>query len=642
MRGKTLIRLVLPLLVVPAVVAARPAQARPASVTGEHDIGALIQQAGKAFDLAQEDAVFLFDSAREDWTADGRRIHSLHRIVYIRTGQAIRELADLRVPYDASRQSFTVTTMRTWRLSDERWIESGPTGQVETLPFALDYAPDYAHRREMMLLHDGVELPCVLETVYAIEDREPYRPGAEGLWSFARAQPAVVSRFVLGLPAGSAPTYAASADVPEPTRRRDEALGLDTFAFEMGSVEPSAYPPTPESLAQGPHIVWSTFKDWSYLGQDLHGRFTAAAELGDEVRHCLAEHLEAARTQAEKAWLVAGFVSDSTRHVDDESSWWPTPRSATRTWETAYGNRIDRAVLAGALYREAGLGASLVFRGASFGDADVRVPNLSWTDGPGIWIEGQDVQGYFDPVSAEFSTGPAALLHRAVWRPAHDQTPSVRWGKGDAPSSFAVRLELAFDAENDRWKGSGVLTATGVLCPFARMAGLEDEAQEYLESLAGAVLEGAEVNRYNAAVFDPSTITVGFEMEAPSGERDALDRLQLKLADPGALAPLLEHAAVHIHEESRGSGIVLPTALEQRLELRLDPADLEVVHLPAATRTANSAGSCVIAVEEAEGNIVLKRDLSLATRSYAPEEWPALRRLLLIDGHDGNRLILLK
>jgi hypothetical protein len=205
-----------------------------------------------------------------------------------------------------------------------------------------------------------------------------------------------------------------------------------------------------------------------------------------------------------------------------------------------------------------------------------------------------------------------------------------------------VRLVLHFDAENERWKGSGVLTATGALCPYAGMAGLEDEGQEYLDSVAGAVLEGAEVTRYNPAVFDPSTITVGFEIEAPWGERDALDRLQLKLADPGALTPLLEHAAVHIHEESRGSGIVLPTALEQRLELHLDPADLDVVHLPAASRTANSAGSCVIAVDETEGKIVLKRDLSLATKSYAPDEWPALRRLLLIDGHDGNRLILLK
>ena len=59
-------------------------------------------------------------------------------------------------------------------------------------------------------------------------------------------------------------------------------------------------------------------------------------------------------------------------------------------------------------------------------------------------------------------------------------------------------------------------------------------------------------------------------------------------------------------------------------------------------RTANPAGSCVTAVEQTEGGVVLERELTLAKRRYTPEEWPALRRLLLVNGHDGNRLILLK
>ncbi|MHC4274709.1 MAG: DUF3857 domain-containing protein [Planctomycetota bacterium] len=629
------------LLVVPAIPTA-PSLGYPPSVTGEHDIGALIKRAGKAFDLAQEDAVFLLDSARDDWTADGRRIHSAHRIVYIRSGYAIRDLADLRVPYDASRQRFTVTALRTWRPSDERWIESGPTAQVETLPFAFDQAPDYADRREMMLLHDGVELPCVLETAYAVEDLEPYRAGDEGLRALARSHPAVVSRFVLGHSAGAAARYAASPDVPKPTQSRDEALGLDTFAFEVGPVGPSPYPKTPGALTQGPHVVWSTFKDWSSLGRDLHGRFTGALELGDEVRRRLADHLKGAPTAADKARLVAGFVADSTRHVDYESGWWAAPRSATRTWETAYGNRVDRAVLAAALYREAGLDASLVFRGASFGDVDVRVPNLSWTEGPGVWVQGADVEGYFDPASAKFAHGPWALHRRAVWRPAVDAAPSFRRDEGDAPSSFAVRLDLHYDAESKQWQGSGVLTATGALCPFDSMVGLEDEAQEHLGSLADAMLDGAEVTGYNPAAFDPSRVTVRFEIEAPEGERDALGRLQLRLADPGALESLLAHAAVHLHEGSRDSRVALPTAIDQRLELHLDTAGLEVVHLPAARRTANTAGNCVIAAEETDGEVVLTRELSLTKESYAPGEWPALRQLLLADGSEGNGLILLK
>jgi hypothetical protein len=635
-------RCVLPLLLLSAIVVATPAPAGPASASGEHDIEVLIQRAGKAFELDEEDAVFLFDAARDAWSADGRRVRSVHRIVYIRTGHAIRSYADLRVPYDASRQRLTVTALRTWRLSDRQWIDSGPTAQVDTLPFALDRAPDYAGRREMMLLHDGVELPCVLETAYAIEDIEPYRAGGHGLWTFARGEPTVVSRLVLGFPAGSAPSFAASTDVPEPVRGRDEALGLETLAFEMGPVEPSPYPPAPEPLVRDPHVTWSTFGDWASLGRQLQERFTAAQELTDEARDRLAEHLETARTAAERARLVAGFVADSTRLVDYESDWWPAPRRAKRTWETAYGSRLDRIVLAAALYREAGLEATLAFRGRSFGDVDVRVPNLRWTDGPGLRIAGEGIEGSFDPVSSEFTQGPSAWLARADWRPATDEAPSVGRHTGDAPSRLEVRLDLHYDSENERWKGNGVLTATFALCPFEQMTGLESEARDYLGSVAGAVLDGAEITGYNPESFDPSKVTVGFEIEAPVGERDALDRLQLRISDPEGLSPLFEHAAIHVHEERRGSDIVLPTAIEQRLKLHLDTGDLEVVRLPAPSTSANDAGRFVITADEIDGEVVLTRDLSLAKSRYAPEEWPALRLLLLADGREGNRLVLMK
>jgi hypothetical protein len=639
MRNRTLLPLIVALLAVPA---AAPAHARPVSVTGEHDLGALLQRAEKSFDLEAEDAVYLLDSAREDWTSDGRRIRTLHRAVLIRTAQSVRSLADLRVPFDASRQRLTVTTLRTWRLSDERWTDAGPTARVETLPFALDHAPDYAHRREMMILHDGVELPCILETVYTIEDAEPYRTGVVDRRSLARDHPAVVSRFMLGYPAGAAPGYVATEGVPEPVRRRDAASGRDTLTFEMGPVEPIAYPQTPESLLQEPQVLWSTFKDWADLARDVDGRFNNAATLGDAVRDRLAEHLANAQTDAEKARLIAGFIKDTTRYIDYPSNWRPAPRSADRTWKTAYGNRVDRAVLAAALYREAGFDAMLFFRGSAYADAEVRVPNLSWTDGPGVWIGGETVMGCFDPVNARFSAGPSSLFHRAIWRPGLDAAPTASWDNVEAPSRVAVRLDLAYDADGERWTGSGTLNATGVLSPYPRMAGFGNEAQAQLESMAGALVGAAEITGYNPAIFGPAEVTVGFTLEMPAGKRDALDRLHVKLADPHVLSALLAHAAIQLHEEGRATAVVFPTAVEQQLELRLDAADLDVVHVPAERRVANDAGSCIVTASVDDGEIVLTRSLSLDRRAYAPGEWPALRRLLLADAHEAGRLVLLK
>lgn len=639
MRGKTWRRCVIALLL--AAAAASSSLAAPASAVGGHDIGALLQRAGAAWDLDGEDEVLLLDSVREDWTADGRRVHSVHRIVYVRTGLAIWHHADLRVPYDQARQRFSVTALRTWRLSDRRWTESGPTAQVETLPFALERAPDYGSLREMMLLHDGVELPCVLETAYTIEDIEPFRPGAEGLWVFARSGPVVVSRAVLGFPAGAEPVWAAGDGVPRPARGRDAHAGLETLTFEMGPLDPSPGPPAPDAFATGPRIAWSTWKGWAELGRDLLRRFDAAMEVGEELDGRLAEHLEKARSEGERAARVAGFIAETTRAVDYTTGWWPGPRSAARTWSTAYAAGPDRVALGAALFRRAGLRASLAFRGRAPGDVDPRVPGLDWADGPGLWIEGDEVEGWFDAASATLSRGPASLDGLAVWRPGVDDRPVVRHGEGD-PSRIDVKLDLRYDAETAVWSGGGVLAATGVLCPFDRMAGLGTEAHDYLALTAASLLSGATVTGYNPEAFGPSRVTVGFAIELPAGERDGRGRLRLAAAAPGEIAALLERAAVHVWEERRGSEVRLPAAIEQRIELHLDPGDLDLAYLPQPVAVENGAGRFTLVAAAGEGGITLSRSLVLRKSLYATGEWPELRALLLADADERSRLLLLK
>jgi hypothetical protein len=616
--------------------------AGPASITGEHDIGKLLERAGEARDLGSEDAVLLLDELREDWTADGRRIHSVHRIVYIRTEYGKRQHADLRVPYDGARQDFTVTALRTWRLSDKRWIDSGPTARVETLPFALDRAPDYQDRREMMLLHDGVELPCVVETAYAIGDREAYRRGASGVWTVRRGDPAVVSRLVLGFAEGAAPLWAAADGAPEPVRGHDSKRGLETLTFEAGPVDALPYPRSAGSADGLPRVVWSTWKNWAALGSDLQALFAAALKTDDGLRAALAERLEDARTAEEKARRVAAFVSEATRSIDYEIGWWPAPRTAARTWATAYGNRIDRAVLAAALFREVGLSAQPVFAGRPPADAERRVPNLAWAESLGLWVGGEGIQGYFDPVDARFSLGITRLIERGMWEPAIDREPYVPYPLGDAPSKLDLRLDLHFDEDAKAWKGTGVLTATGPLCPFDRMVGLGNESQEYLGELAASVLREAEVTGYNLLTFDPSHVTVGFAVEVPKGEPDALGRLRLEVADPGEVSTVLGRANVHIQEETRESEVDLPTPIERRVELRLDPGELEVVFVPEARTLGNNAGRFALETDDEDGKVHLVRQLDLAKRRYAPGEWADLRALLLADGHEGSRLLLLK
>lgn len=626
--------LVLPLLLAATFLTA--VVAAPISHDGGTDIGELLDRARSAYDLEGEDAVILLESRREDWTTDGRRSRSIHRIVYIGTRHGIGSHADLRVPYDSSRERLTVESLRTWRLSDETWTESGPTARVETLPFALDHAPDYAHLREMMLLHDGVELPCVLETSYTIEDLEPYRPGTDGLWSFAMADPVLISRFVLGFPPGHPPLYAAVGIAGEPELGHDDRTGLDTVAFEIGPLQPRPYPWTREMAYHVPRIAWSTWDSWEALGRELQGRFTTALRLDDDLRAALAETLEKTGSVAEKMERVLEFVGESTRAVHYEFDGWKRPRPAARTWSTAYGDRFDRTALAAALLREVGVQAELALVGPVLGAEDPRVPTLAWATETGLWVRGEGVEGYFGPDSRAVPGGAA------LWRPGGGGTPVAIWPAGNDPSRIDLRLDLSYDAENKSWTGTGVLTATDASSPYPRMVGLGTQAKDYLDELAGTLLEGAEVNGYNLAVFDPATVTVGFSVKAPAEERDELERLHLALATPAAFSSLLERAAVHVQEERRQSPVELPAVLELQVELYLDTEDVEVIHVPEETVIENRAGRFESRSEqdEEDDELHVVRTLVFSKADYAAEEWTDLRALLLAEEDEGHRLVL--
>jgi hypothetical protein len=309
---------------------------------------------------------------------------------------------------------------------------------------------------------------------------------------------------------------------------------------------------------------------------------------------------------------------------------------------------MDRTVLAAALFRRAGFEARLTYRSRGLEEVDTELPSLTWAEGPGLFVRGEGLEAFFDPHGSRLSDWRGATRGRTFWRLGVDEKP-VRAARADETASrFALRLDLRYCAEKEVWTGTGVLTATAAFSPFSEMSGLQDEASAYLGGLLSGVLEGTELDGYNPEVFSPSSVTVGFALTAPAGERDERGRLRLALGDH-ALSPFLDHAGASLHRERRESAVHLPGRLEQRIELHLDPGELETVYLPETLELESEAGifSLIVKVKEKEegeegGEIVLRRSLSLARAEYAPEEWPALRALLLADAYERSRLLVLE
>jgi len=601
--------------------------------SGGFDLDALWARVEAGYDLAGEDAVLLLEHRDVTWAADGTLTTRVHEVVWINTAVAIRAYADLRIPWDSATSSLDVAVLRTWR--DHRWWPApdqvSPTAVVPTLPYAVDQADDYTDMRETMLLHDGVELPCIMETVYTVT--ETGTPGTDGLFVMSRQDPAVMSLLTVAVPTDSGLKYEMMNGVSEPAvTERDGSLSL---TWTMEDVPALAQPLTEAPAVFEPAVAWSTWPDWETLRDHWRGVFDEAAVLDPALGDSLQVWMEGASSRWGRLAAVTEAVNAGVRAVHYPDRFWRyAPRPAVRTWETAYGHSLDRAVLAAALFREAGYEITPIFVGPGNAFVGTTVPRLEDLGHLYLSIKG-DPAGLYDPEAGTL-TGQAPLIGRPVWRTDKYVEPFL--GNSNWPNRLQVTLSLE-PGQDGVWTGSGSFEGSGVFCPQGDMAGSPDRAGDYLAGVVSSVIPGVTLEGANPEVFHQHQVMFSFDLEMEAPEPPTTGPARLVAGAPGH--GLADHApGIHLYEDARTSPVLLPGELQQVVKIRLKLGD-QAVHLPPTVALTNEAGTFAVTATSAGGWVTLERAITLNADAGGQEMWPALRALLLEDGDPANGTILL-
>jgi hypothetical protein len=607
------------------------------SYDGKYNILQLYAEAEAAFDLSIEDAIILLDSRYIKVEVDGSVRHDVHRIIWINEDRAVSRYGDHRIPYDSERTELLVHALRTW--CDGRWWETGPTGKVETLPYALSDAFDYTNLREMMLLHNGIELPCFLEIVYSIVDLEPYRRGTEYLWLFPKVDPIVRSEFKVWLPAGKTLNASASSGVDYQLLQSD---GKDIYSWSMGPLSALPYPLPDDPASFAPHVQWSTWESWKQLGNFISEVFDSNSALSNEITSELDSVLSDTRGDMETIELIAGFVSDRIEYVGyDSYFFWPTARQAHRTYETSYAASLDRAILAASLFSYAGLTAIPVFIGPEGIPLDHSVPSLYRFSEVNVGIIGYDFEATYDPDNSSITYGISHQIGRSVWKVRHDDKPVFISTEADGPASFRLLLNLTYNVDDTVFTGNGSLHADGCFSPYSEITGFSNRSKEFLGSLVSSVLEGAEVVNYNLAKLDPLAISAGFEIRLPVPEPDDFDRILLAIREPSAGLISLFQQDVHLFSQSREAPISLSDSLVETVTIKIETEGLEITRLPSEVNIRNNVGTFSLEIAEDEDEVTFVRRISFDRPTYNPDEWQELRTLMLEYERDHNQIIFL-
>ncbi len=616
--------------------------AEPLASAGGLDIGELMSQAKSSLDLSEMDAVVLYDGREIEVRVDGSLRMTFHQVVWISTELGIEEYADLRVPYNTETTSLEVRVLRTWR--DGSWWphESAisPTAVVETTPSALGRADDYLTIRETVLLHDGVEIPCIIETIYTTTESRPDGVGADGLWVFQRDDPAIVVRYSVSVPSGERLEYAGGNGAPEPAY--SVKSGRDAFTWEMNDVSRLPRPHIVDAAAVAPYVVWSTWKDWDELGDAVLGNFDAVAELTEVIRDTMSALVKHEPYLPERAQAVVDYVSETTRAIRyDERFWKFAPRPASRTWETAYGHRLDRAVLALALFEEVGCDVGPVYRSRGFVEVDADVPSLLRFSGLALRVTGDGLNAYYDPVSGHLTNGRSPLVGRTVWVPGEWTAPAL--GVGDLGDSNRLELVISLECDDaDEWVGEGFFRASGLLSPYDCIIGLGGEAAGFFGGVVDGVLAGSEITEHNVAVLRNEEVVAGFSFTMTLPEPDDDGRTWLEIGDPsGGVIDLLP-GDVHTYSPRRESPVLLPSVISQRVTFRIKVGDLEIVRLPEPATVSCPCGEFTLSVEEDGEWITVTRELSLTQATIPSDVWRELRGVLLANGSDRGRTLVFR
>jgi len=613
--------------------------------SGGHDLDRLWASAREQIDLSDHDAALLLESRTITLTADGACRTRVHRVVWIGTEIGIDAHADLRIPYNSATSTMTVIALRTWR--DGKWwpdrTEVSPTAVVQTLPFALAGADDYSTMRETMLLHDGVELPCIMETVYDIEERGGSGSSRDGQWIFPQNDPAVLVEYILKSPEDMNPALHSGNGAPEPAVKRGDD-GTVTYSWRMENVASLGYPHISDPVCYAPYIAWSTWAGWQALGRAIVSGFDEASVLNGSLADTLVERLRSEPGAAAKARKIADLVDEYTRGIHYESRFWfPSPRTATRTWETAYGHALDRAVLAAAFFRNAGLDAEPVYRSSSFSGIDSNVPGLSRFDEVLLRIGSERFEAFYDPQAGTLTTGIRPIYGRVLWNPASGEAPKARPAFG-GPDQFS-RLELILTIEpcgEGGWQGSGYIDAGSLFSTHGEMSGLDGETLDRISAIAGSMLKGIDVKGYNPETFEPLHVTAGFEFRVKDPDQDELNRYRFVIGEPAGGIMSMLPPDVRLCHEHRGSPVLLPGTMEQRVLLRVNAGEREIIYIPESRTLENKAGSFTLRVSEEDGRITIEREIVLMDTAVTPDSWPDLRALLLAETDPAGATVIVK
>jgi hypothetical protein len=600
-------------------------------------------EAGSGHDRA--DAVYL--NVQDEYTlrADGGVIHHHAHKVRLLTNYAFhRVLGESFIVYNPEFQELKIHRSAT-TMADGTEVASTPNAFNEVLPGFCSNAPPYAHLREMVVTHLGLEKGAVIHFDYEIISKPGYLPFLMGEEVFSAPFPIEKKTVKVKVPGEVALKHSfLNQEGPEPVEKEEGEYKVYSWTLsDLPMVPPEAM--GRDTADYTPYLAFSTCPTWNEAAVTMNQAFVASAWLDEECEAKIRELQTKAADIIDLAQAINRFVVDeiATAQVDPAYMGYHLIQSKD-IFHHAVGTPLDKAALLTAMLRFAGIFAEPVLVSRHRAIA-AEVPSWSQFDecrvictlrqnlGQPLFFEKllflspqRMVEGVYDD----------GLAGRTVFRPSLLNNHLLEVS-GSSEKENAVKANLRLVMNDQRHlEGDLVLEVSGSLNPYLTVI---RDAEGWAKGRLKKLLPGADVTGVKSVLIgehkslfksktkstNPLEVKHGFiEYRIPSSPGGALD-----LAVPTALS-------------KRATPLWLPRALSEEITITIDlPDGMDALYLPPTLELNTAAGTLRSAAWVEEGVLNIRRAISLR-QAVSTDDYPALRILLREWKSDDSRRVLLK
>lgn len=301
--------------------------------------------------------------------------HEVRLLTYFAVNRALGESFIVTNPeYQTLTIDESVTTM-----TDGTRVPTPDNGYNEVLPRFVHQAPAYAHLREMVVSHTGLERGSSVRFAYHIDTRPGLWPWLMGEEIFGTDHP--VRRYTVSvqIPNGTPFHYHLFNSAAEPRVETGEENTRYIWEFENLDMQHPEPHHGPFELTS-PRLVFSTCPDWNTLAAELHRSVDA-----DCAKPFFPNDAAWPLDPVSRILAIQARMIGETGHVNlDPALTGYRPLPARRTWNEARGTELDKAVLLMAMLKPHEPKLAFVARTVPFAP---NVPALTQFGKAAVWTD---------------------------------------------------------------------------------------------------------------------------------------------------------------------------------------------------------------------------------------------------------------